>query len=400
MGAIMQELGSSEGAGAGAGGAGAGGGRGEEKEEVDMKSWYSSGGAREQDEKESFGSEDVLKAHAGDASAFTVCSQRRPTGQAWVKEGTEIIKLGAPVIGSLALQMGLSLTIFLAAGGEGAVGLAGVGLGVMYVNVTGASLLVGLSSALETLAAHFHGAQQPRQVSLALQRAMVVLGAASLPIAFLWFFATDILYLLGVEWEVAQLAGGFCRLMLTGLPAMGVLEALRKYLQAQGIMQPFVYASLAANGVHLVGCWLLVTEDVLGLGVAGAALSLSLAYYVTLLLVLAACKVYGLHKPTWHGWDRECLQHLDEFLKLALPGGNSFSLLPPPSSSLPPSLHSLNSTRLTLPAAGMICLEWWCFEIVTLLAAQLGTTVIAAQTIMFNTTALFFMVACPLASPS
>ncbi|EKX48612.1 hypothetical protein GUITHDRAFT_68629 [Guillardia theta CCMP2712] len=217
--------------------------------------------------------------------------------------------------------MGLSLTIFLAAGGEGAAGLAGVGLGVMYVNVTGASLLVGLSSALETLAAHFHGAQQPRQVSLALQRAMVVLGAASIPIAFFWWFAPNILHLLGVEWEVARLAGSFCRFMLAGLPAMGVLEALRKYLQAQGIMQPFVWASLAANVLHLVGCWLLVTEDVLGLGVASAALSLSLAYYVSLLIVLAACKVYGLHKPTWHGWDRECLLHLDEFLKLALPGG-------------------------------------------------------------------------------
>ena len=33
----------------------------------------------------------------------------------------------------------------------------------------------------------------------------------------------------------------------------------------------------------------------------------------------------------------------------------------------------------------MICLEWWCFEVVTLASGQLGTTAVAAQAVLFNT---------------
>ncbi len=40
----------------------------------------------------------------------------------------------------------------------------------------------------------------------------------------------------------------------------------------------------------------------------------------------------------------------------------------------------------------MICLEWWCFELMTLMSARLGTAIVAAQTVMFSTTAIFFMV--------
>ena len=42
--------------------------------------------------------------------------------------------------------------------------------------------------------------------------------------------------------------------------------------------------------------------------------------------------------------------------------------------------------KLAVPGAGMICLEWWCFELMTLLSSSLGTHVVAAQTVMFSTT--------------
>ena len=55
--------------------------------------------------------------------------------------------------------------------------------------------------------------------------------------------------------------------------------------------------------------------------------------------------------------------------------------------------------RLAVPGAGHICLEWWCFEIQTLLAARLGTTVLAAHTIIFNSTAVFYMMSPPPPTP-
>lgn len=44
-----------------------------------------------------------------------------------------------------------------------------------------------------------------------------------------------------------------------------------------------------------------------------------------------------------------------------------------------------------LPAAMMLALEWWAFELMTLLAGYIGVTEQAAQIVMINITALLFM---------
>lgn len=43
---------------------------------------------------------------------------------------------------------------------------------------------------------------------------------------------------------------------------------------------------------------------------------------------------------------------------------------------------------LGLPGVVMLCSEWWCFEVVALLAGLLGDEYLAAQTIILNTTGL------------
>jgi MATE family multidrug resistance protein len=69
-----------------------------------------------------------------------------------------------------------------------------------------------------------------------------------------------------------------------------------------------------------------------------------------------------LHERVWTGWSREAFKQLWPYLKLALPG------------------------------AAHICLEWWGFEVLMLLTGQLGATVSAAQTVVFNTISLLFMI--------
>jgi Na+-driven multidrug efflux pump len=64
----------------------------------------------------------------------------------------------------------------------------------------------------------------------------------------------------------------------------------------------------------------------------------------------------------WTGWSRQAFKELWPYLRLALPG------------------------------AAHICLEWWGFEVLMLLTGRLGATVSAAQTVVFNTISLLFMI--------
>lgn len=46
---------------------------------------------------------------------------------------------------------------------------------------------------------------------------------------------------------------------------------------------------------------------------------------------------------------------------------------------------------LALPSAMMLCLEWWAFEVMTLLTGYIGVNEQASQIIMYNIIALMFM---------
>jgi len=114
-----------------------------------------------------------------------------------------------------------------------------------------------------------------------------------------------------------------------------------------------MYVAAVCTVVHLCMCLLIIPPgSLLAWGISGAAVTLVNGYYISDALLLSYCAWTGLHKKTWgSGWTWECLQHVPAYLKLAVPG------------------------------AGMICLEWWAFEIMTLVSTRLGTHVVAAQTV-------------------
>lgn len=51
----------------------------------------------------------------------------------------------------------------------------------------------------------------------------------------------------------------------------------------------------------------------------------------------------------------------------------------------------LDYLKLGLPSIGMVCLEWWSFEIMTLFAAYTSLTATASQIILLNTAVITFM---------
>lgn len=53
---------------------------------------------------------------------------------------------------------------------------------------------------------------------------------------------------------------------------------------------------------------------------------------------------------------------------------------------------------LGIPSAMMLCLEWWAYEVMTLMAGYIGVTAQAAQIVLMNMVAFMFMFALGLSS--
>jgi MATE family multidrug resistance protein len=51
----------------------------------------------------------------------------------------------------------------------------------------------------------------------------------------------------------------------------------------------------------------------------------------------------------------------------------------------------VNYFKLGIPSTGMLCLEWWAFEIMTLFAAYISMNATAVQVIIINIAGLIFM---------
>jgi Na+-driven multidrug efflux pump len=66
--------------------------------------------------------------------------------------------------------------------------LAGAGMGLMFGNISGISLVEGFSSGLTPLASQAHGARNPRRVGDLLQRQLTMhLIMICIPVALMWY---------------------------------------------------------------------------------------------------------------------------------------------------------------------------------------------------------------------
>lgn len=87
--------------------------------------------------------------------------------------------------------------------------LAGIALANMFANVSGISLMLGMTGGVETLGAQYNGGKQYEKVGYVLQRSIIALSAMSLPVLLLWLFSKDIFLLLGVSESVCTIIGNY-----------------------------------------------------------------------------------------------------------------------------------------------------------------------------------------------
>ena len=94
---------------------------------------------------------------------------------------------------------------------------------------------LGGTTALDTLGSQaFTGSKNSADLSIHLQRCIVLLWIIFSPIAVLWFYIEPVLIILGQDPRLSKDVQSFLRVLITGAPGYIAFESVKKYLQCQG----------------------------------------------------------------------------------------------------------------------------------------------------------------------
>ena len=95
--------------------------------------------------------------------------------------------------------------------------------------------MLGGTTALDTLGSQaFTGSSRPTDLSVHLQRCIVLLWGLMIPVGVVWAFVEPILVALGQPHDLAADTQRFLRVLIIGAPGYIAFESLKKYLQCQG----------------------------------------------------------------------------------------------------------------------------------------------------------------------
>mmetsp|Transcript_27021 Transcript_27021/g.73044 ORF Transcript_27021/g.73044 Transcript_27021/m.73044 type:complete len:618 (-) Transcript_27021:837-2690(-) len=259
-------------------------------------------------------------------------------------------------------------------GGIGAVELSAYVLACSVYNVSGLSVALGLSTGMDTLAGSAYGAKEYHKLGSILQRAVVVCWAACVPLAAAWLNSEPLLLMLGQKPEIAKLGARFLIVWTPCLFLNVVTECFRRFLQAQSVVKPL--AVTGAISVALAPSWYYLFMTVWGLGLDGSAFAFIASQVTTLIMLFGYVawrtkKLEGKPEQAWVGFD----------LKAAFTGWGEY-------------------LQYGVPAAVMICLEWWVFEAVVIMSGWMpdAGTCLACMGILVNINAWCYMLPLGLAA--
>uniref|UniRef100_A0A674PMN4 Multidrug and toxin extrusion protein n=1 Tax=Takifugu rubripes TaxID=31033 RepID=A0A674PMN4_TAKRU len=282
------------------------------------------------------------------------------------QEFKELFRLAAPAtIGQLmSLSLGLVSTVFC--GHLGRVELASVSLAISVINVTGISVGFGLSSACDTLISQTFGSRNVQRVGTILQRGVLILLLACCPCWAILINTEVILLAVQQEPEVARMAQLYVKIFMPALPANFMYSLQTKFLQNQGIIWPEVITGLLVNLLNALLNYIFIF--LLNMGLAGSAIANSLSHASLAMILFCYIIWKGLHKATWAGWSKACLQDWGSYVNLAI------------------------------PSMAMMCVESWTYEIGGFLAGLINEVELGAQSVIFQLANIAVVVISPRAS--
>jgi multidrug resistance protein, MATE family len=276
-----------------------------------------------------------------------------------------VARLALPVALAELGWMGMTTvdTIMVGRLGPAAIGAIGVGSSVYYsIAIFGMGLLLGL----DTLVSQAHGAGDRADTRHSLAQGVYAALFIGVPMTVLFAFLAPVFRSLGINAEVADLAGPFLTTLNLGTIPLLLYGAFRRYLQGIGHVRPVMFALVSANLINWFFNWLLIGGHwgLPALGVTGSALS------------TCGARVYMAATLLFFIWW---------FERGSEPGFRSLARRPDVK-------RLLELMRLGLPAATQILMEIGAFGAAAVLAGRLRPAALAAHQIAINCAALSFMV--------
>ncbi|KAJ8386237.1 hypothetical protein AAFF_G00175570 [Aldrovandia affinis] len=291
------------------------------------------------------------------ANSWTVCGGCLRHMRSWVPIGykeeiLDVLKLAGPAFLSNVMIFMISIISTVFCGHLGKTELAGVALAISVINVAGVSIGMGLSAACDTLVSQTFGSNNLKRVGVILQRGILILLLACFPCWAILINTEPILLAVRQSPEVARLSQLYVKIFMPALPAVFMYQLEVRYLQNQGIIWPQVITGVAGNVLNALMNYIFLY--VLDRGVAGSAAANSISQYSLAVFLFIYINWKGLHKATWGGWSKDCLQEWGSF------------------------------TQLAIPSMFMTCLDLWVFEIGVLIAGLISEVELGAQSTVFQ----------------
>ncbi|KAL4561429.1 hypothetical protein LXL04_033595 [Taraxacum kok-saghyz] len=211
-------------------------------------------------------------------------------------------------------------------------------LSVRFVN----GILIGMSSATETLCGQAFGAGHHHMMGIYLQRSWIVDFLTLTVLLPIFIFATQLYRLIGED-EAIAVSGGYVSLWFIPFVYNFVFSlTIQMFLQAQLKNMVIAWLSLFQFGIHIPLSWLLVTK--LGFGVPGAMIALSSSSWF--LVIGEFIYIFGGWCPlSWKGFTVASFKDLVPVVKLSLSSGVMLGAMVQCCASLTRGIHGKCRSR-------------------------------------------------------
>ncbi|MCB1754511.1 MAG: MATE family efflux transporter [Gammaproteobacteria bacterium] len=277
----------------------------------------------------------------------------------------ELLKLGLPIVVSMAALIGLGVTDTFMVGLASTRDLAALAIGtnLYFVSVM---LLIGLLSVVAPRVSWKLGAERVEEIAGETHQAMWLGVTVGVLLVMLMLLALPLLGLLGLADEVEQAAGRYLQIICWSLPFVGANTAIRNTLDGLHHTGLNMLISLAVFLLNIVLDYLLVfgKAGFPQMGVSGCAVA-------SVVVVLVQSGLYLLLTHRHRDLSRYKLLHRFEW----------------------PEFGTLKTLSiLGVPAGLALTLEEGFFSSTALLVAPMGTNHLAAHQIVLNITLVSLIV--------
>lgn len=173
-----------------------------------------------------------------------------------------------------------------------------------------------MASAVQTVCGQAYGARRLPAMGIICQRAIILhLGAAFL-LTFPYWFCGSALRAMGQSGSIAEQSEIFARGLIPQLYALAVSCPMQRFLQAQNIVNPLAYMSIAVFLVHILLSYVVVY--VLGYGLVGASLMLSFSWWLLAVMNGLYIVLSPSCRETWTGLSFQAFNGMWPYFKLTV----------------------------------------------------------------------------------